>query len=243
MNWKLVLLLTLLGATGSIALSWLGLPLLVDPGAAPGPLWLIQVGTALQSIVMVALAACVGAWLAPRVGLAAPALGAALARQGAWSALRPQCVPAFAGGVAGAALIVAFHALAPAEAAALHGETPLPLAARMLYGGVTEEILVRWGLMSLFAWIFWRLLQRGAGRLGASAAWAAICLSAFAFGLAHLPAAIAVMGELSAYFVFYVTAGNAMFGVLAGYLFWRYGLESAIMAHVLAHALAFVVRG
>jgi hypothetical protein len=43
--------------------------------------------------------------------------------------------------------------------------------------------------------------------------------------------------------VAYVTIGNALFGVVAGYLFWRYGLEAAIAAHVSAHVLTFLVRG
>jgi NAD(P)-dependent dehydrogenase (short-subunit alcohol dehydrogenase family) len=29
----------------------------------------------------------------------------------------------------------------------------------MLYGGITEEILMRWGLMSLLVWIAWKVLK------------------------------------------------------------------------------------
>jgi len=41
----------------------------------------------------------------------------------------------------------------------------------------------------------------------------------------------------------YIIIGNALFGPIAGYLFWRYGLETAIIAHVCAHVFAFAIRG
>ena len=36
----------------------------------------------------------------------------------------------------------------------------LPLATRVLYGGIAEEIMIRWGLMTLLAWVIWRLRRR-----------------------------------------------------------------------------------
>ncbi len=38
--------------------------------------------------------------------------------------------------------------------------------------------------------------------------------------------------------VAFVLVGNTVFGLLAGGLFARHGLEAAIIAHVLAHLLA-----
>jgi membrane protease YdiL (CAAX protease family) len=73
--------------------------------------------------------------------------------------------------------------------------------------------------------------------------WSAIALSALAFGVLHLPSVAQVLPTLSADVVAYVTLGNACFGLVAGYLYWRRGLEAAIAAHVLAHVLAYAVRG
>lgn len=39
----------------------------------------------------------------------------------------------------------------PATLATLDGKFSPPLYARMLYGGITEEVLLRWGLMTGFA--------------------------------------------------------------------------------------------
>jgi membrane protease YdiL (CAAX protease family) len=38
----------------------------------------------------------------------------------------------------------------------------------------------------------------------------------------------------------YVLAGNTVFGIVAGYLYWRWGLETAILAHAGAHVVVFV---
>ena len=70
-----------------------------------------------------------------------------------------------------------------------------------------------------------------------------IVLSALVFGLAHLPVVATAVGPLPASAAAYVTLANAAFGLVAGYLFWRHGLEAAIIAHVAAHLLAWVLGG
>jgi hypothetical protein len=39
----------------------------------------------------------------------------------------------------------------------------------------------------------------------------------------------------------HVVGANTVVGVLFGYLFWRYGLEAAIIAHAFAHVVGYVV--
>lgn len=48
----------------------------------------------------------------------------------------------------------------------------------------------------------------------------------------------ALAGVLTMPVVAFVLVGNTVFGLLAGGLFARHGLEAAIIAHVLAHLLA-----
>jgi hypothetical protein len=36
----------------------------------------------------------------------------------------------------------------------------------------------------------------------------------------------------------YIIVGNTVPGILFGFLYWRYGLESAILAHAISHAVA-----
>jgi len=109
----------------------------------------------------------------------------------------------------------------------------------MLYGGLTEELLCRWGIMSLLLWTAWRLLQFERSLPSASLAWVSIVASAAIFALAHLPAAAALAGGLRREIIIYVVIGNTAFGVLAGYLFWRHGLETAMICHAMSHLVAY----
>ncbi|MCD9121532.1 type II CAAX prenyl endopeptidase Rce1 family protein [Cupriavidus sp. UGS-1] len=231
---RLFLLTWCAGLPGVIAMVWLGVPVLLQHQRLPVPMWAVGLASGVQSALLLALAAFVGARLAGKVGLRAPAI-AALASGGApWRALRPQCLPGLLGGLLAGVLLWALIATAPQAAAPVHNVS-MPLAVRLLYGGVTEEVLVRWGLMSLLVWMLWRGLQRGAGTPGPVLVSMAIAISALVFGLAHLPAAAALAGPLAWPVVLHLTAANAAFGLIAGLLFWRYGLEAAIIAHVVAH--------
>ena len=114
----------------------------------------------------------------------------------------------------------------------------MPLAVKLLYGGITEELLMRWGVMTLLLWLGWRLLRRGHGQPRNGLVATAVLFSAVLFAVGHLPAAQAMAGELTMPVVAFVLVGNTVFGLLAGGLFARHGLEAAIIAHVLAHLLA-----
>jgi len=37
--------------------------------------------------------------------------------------------------------------------------------------------------------------------------------------------------------ILYVIGGNFIFGSIAGYLYWKKGLEAAMIAHMLAHVV------
>jgi len=243
MNWRLAFALILIAVPGSVAIAWLALPLLVDQQNLPLPLKTLQFISAAQSIVLVMLAAFVGTWLSPKVGLQAPVLSALVQGDNITGKLRPQLLPALSGGLAGAGIIMGSHAFAPSALAALQEKTSLPLVARVIYGGITEEVLIRWGLMTLLIWIGWRLLSHGSEAPPAGLVWLAIAVSAVLFGVAHVPAVAVMMESVPAAITVYIIAGNTLFGIIAGYLFWRYGLEAPIAAHALAHMLAYVLRG
>lgn len=111
------------------------------------------------------------------------------------------------------------------------------LAIGMLYGGLAEEVMMRWGLMTLVAWGLWRLGQRSSAattRPSHRVMWAAIGLSALVFALAHLPA-VAQSAALTPALVARTLALNAIGGVVYGWLFWRRGLECAMLAHASTH--------
>lgn len=84
-----------------------------------------------------------------------------------------------------------------------------------------EEVLFRLVLMGIVAWTLERYVPRVESPYRA-----ALILSALAFGGLHLPFATFVGLML--------VAGNTAAGLVFGWLFWHWGLPSAIVAHFFA---------
>ena len=112
--------------------------------------------------------------------------------------------------------------------------TAAALLVGMLYGGISEEVMLRWGLMTLLAWAGWRVAGRGRSRPGRVVMWTAIVLAALIFGAAHLPA-VAALAPLNPPLVARTILLNALGGVAFGWLYWRRGLEVAMIAHAAVH--------
>jgi membrane protease YdiL (CAAX protease family) len=91
--------------------------------------------------------------------------------------------------------------------------------------------------MTFLVWAPWRLLQREQRRPRAIYFVSAIVISSVVFGLGHLPIASALGVEFTASIVSYVVIANSVFGLIAGYLYWKKGLEAAIIGHIVTHIL------
>ena len=94
--------------------------------------------------------------------------------------------------------------------------------------GISEEIMFRFGCMVLLAFVGASLFRREASP--APFIWTANVLAALFFGAAHLPQA-SIFYDLTPAVLFAVLALNALVGIFCGWLYWRYGLVSAMMAH------------
>ena len=203
--------------------------------------WLLKLLSLIQPTLLLAAAVFVGVSLAPKVNLSAPAFEAFARGDSFIAALKPQIISGVIAGLIAAVVIVLswalFRPLLPAEfvARAEAFNRLLPLPTRLLYGGITEELLLRWGLLTLLVWAAWRVFHRGRREPGAVCFVGAILISSIVFGVGHLPVAVAIGGQLTLPVVVYVVTANSVFGLMAGYLYWRKGLEAAIMAHMLAH--------
>lgn len=238
---RLGILLWSAGTLGAVTVTLGVLPQLSSKMPLPGPLWLITAASFFQSGLIVALAVWCGVALAPALGLRAPVCEAFALRRPIMTALKPQLVPGLVGGVLGGPLLFGSLRLSPAPIAALQDQFNPPLYARMLYGGITEEVLLRWGVMTGFTWLAWRLFQGKHGAVKPGLFWGAIAASALLFGAGHLPIASFLLGPLNGTVVLFVVGLNATFGVLFGWLFWRRGLEAAMIAHALTHLVSHVI--
>ena len=239
LKWRIGSALWLLGMPGVVAVVWaLVPPLAAHQALLPLPLWAMVLLSGLQTAVLLGLCVALGVALAPRVGLAAPAVSAWLQGQPVAPVLRRQWIPGLLGGLAGAVWLWGLSLVAPDVLRPSDPAGAATLWVKLLYGGLTEELMVRWGVMSLLLWLGWRLAQRGHGAPGSGVTAMAVVGSALLFALGHLPAAQGISGALTPSVVVFVLVGNTAFGLVAGWLYARRGLEAAILAHVLTHALS-----
>lgn len=209
------------------------------------PFLLIKVVSLIQPTVILTVAVLIGIGLAAKVGLAAP-VAEAFSERRAWvDVLRTQIVPGVLGGIVGGLAIVAITAgtkpFLSSEAIDLIGKFGqlMPLPTRLLYGGITEELLLRWGFMTLLVWLAWRLIQRDENKPATWIYVAAILVSSIVFGLGHLPVAFMLFPEPTTALIIFVISANSTFGIVAGMLYWKRGLESAIIAHAVTHIVLY----
>lgn len=189
-------------------------------------------------LVLVTGMAAAGAASAHRIGLRSALAGDRRARLDARTAL-----------IVGLALSLALMAIDAAvadrlgpgwkEASAQSAASPwLPtLLLGVLYGGLAEEVVMRWGVMSLVVRAVMRLGGRrggGSNPPGAAAGWIGIGAAAAIFALGHLPA-VAQSVDMNGPIVARTVGLNLLAGIAYGWLFWRRSLESAMLAHATTH--------
>ena len=104
----------------------------------------------------------------------------------------------------------------------------------VLYGGITEELIMRLFLVSLVAWVCGRWLRTPGGLPTSGPFWIAIVLVAVLFGLGHPPATSAITPRTTTLVVRALVL-NGIAGIAFGYLYWKHGLEAAMVGHMGAH--------
>lgn len=245
-NTRLFLILWSAGFVGALSLVLIDLEALIkilpmppETEIPPG----IRFVTPIQPAVILAVAVWVGVSLAAKLGLSAP-VAEAIASRGDWvSALKPQIIPGIVGGFAGGTALVLIASilkpfLTPETLTRLgsYGNI-LPIPTRLLYGGIFEELLLRWGFMTLLVWAAFRLFQKKRDKPTTTVFVAAILISSLIFAIDHLPVAYMLFPNLTFPLLLFAIIGNSAFGLIGGYLYWRKGLESAIIAHALTHVV------
>jgi hypothetical protein len=250
-NTRLFFILWLAGFAGVLSLLLIDLEALIKilpiPAGTEIPTFTpaLKLLSLIQPAVILSVAVLVGVVFASKVGLSSPMAEAAASGGDSVSAFKPQIIPGIVGGLAGGVSLILIAAvlkpfLSPEVLARLSefGKF-LPLPGRLLYGGITEELLLRWGLMTLLVWAAWRLFQKGRGRPEPAYFVVAIVISSVVFAIGHLPIALMLFPEATLALMLFVIVGNSSFGLIAGYLYWKKGLESAMIAHALTHVVMF----
>ena len=113
--------------------------------------------------------------------------------------------------------------------------------ASVLYGGIVEEIMMRLFLMSLLAWLGWKLFFRRHEKAPVGVITAANVLAALVFAAGHLPATLMIFGQLTPLLLVRCFLLNGGFGILFGWLYRKYGIQYAILGHMMAHMVSKLI--
>ncbi len=255
-NWKVFFILWVGVIVGVIAVIPYTLDLqgeLLESLELPMPLPALLAIQVVQSAVLFGLLTAAGLFFASRVGLSAPILDSVTRGESASDKFRAILPISIIAGVVASALIVGLEIafFQPAllrelgdSADSLNLQVTQPAAWKgflaSFYGGIVEEVLLRLFVMSLFVWLGSFISKTPEGKPTSAVFWIAIVLAAVLFGLGHLPAT-ANLFPLTPLVITRAIVLNGLGGLAFGYLYWKRGLESAMIAHFSADIVLHVL--
>lgn len=114
------------------------------------------------------------------------------------------------------------------------------LIATVTYGAVIEEVMLRLFWMSLTAFLLHKLFDRKNRIPSTSILIAANIIAAMLFAAGHLPATFATIGN-SPMILFRCFLLNGGLGLAFGYLYRKYGLRYAMIAHGGCHVVSKLI--
>jgi Type II CAAX prenyl endopeptidase Rce1-like len=243
---KFISIFGFLALIGVSSLYLVPLETLSSPGELDLSPTLVKLVLLIQPTIITVFAIFLGTLLSAKVGLQAPVIEALSKGQSIGGVLKSQITPALWVGLAAAVIVLIYGQVTEPFFTQTGNDIldkiqalELPLITKILYGGLVEEIMMRWGLMTLFIWIAWRI--RGSQTVPSSTMiWTGIGLASLLFALGHFPLLFAITDSPPIWIMTAVIVGNALPGLGFGWLYYRFGLEAAIIAHTSAHIFSTV---
>jgi len=255
-NWRVFLILWIASILSLIAL----LPYILELQSStlltldlPIPLPALIALQIVQSAILFAIMIFAGMFFASRVGLGTPILDSLTRGEPVADKVRailPLCIIL---GVSAALIILGLEIFffKPAmlkelgdSTAALNLQTSQPAAWKgflaSFYGGIAEEIQLRLLVMSLFAWLGRFISRTAEGKPTNAVFWIANILAAVLFGLGHLPA-MSLLVPLTPLVIARTVILNGLIGIVFGWLYWKRGLEAAMISHFSADIVLHVL--
>ena len=240
-NWKLFFILLVI----CVIVSLLVLPYSLEQNSNEIKITpVILLIAAVQNLIMFAVVIFLGLLLSKRIGMGLPILEGVLEGKNQTKELRSILLPSFSLGIIAGTFMfliaIPFNKFIPEI---LHLETLVTTWKALLasfYGGIAEEVLLRLFLVSLFVWIIFKIKKDKDGRPTVFGIWLSIILAAIFFGLSHLPGT-AQITKLTGIIIIRAIVGNGVGGIIFGWLYWKKGLESAIIAHFSADIVLHII--
>ncbi len=234
-NWKLYFILLTASIFSVVAVLPYALTLqgeILKTVDLPLPLLLLL--STIQSSVMFAVLIFVGLILTKTTGLGLPILENYIDKSSTDINLKSIFKISVLLGIITGIVIIILDSLFTKMGVDISEQVSFPLWQSFLasfYGGIGEEILVRLFVMTLIVWILSKL-KRSKDKVTKNKLiiWISIIISSLLFGLGHLPAT-AMLTTLTPLVIFRALLLNGIGGVVFGWLYWKKGLESSMIAH------------
>jgi hypothetical protein len=197
------------------------------------PIGIIFLAQLIQGVILFSIFIFLGLFFTKKINFQLPLLEAITAKEGYKKILKSILGKSVLIGAATAGAIFVLDVFFKNQGVAINTNYT-PIWQRILasfYGGVVEEVLMRLFFMTLFIWIGMKILKQT--RPTSTIISISILLAAMIFGLGHLPIT-ASLTEINSLVISRAILLNGIGGVVFGWLFWKKGLESAMIAHFTA---------
>ena len=258
-NWKLFIILLIASIFGWFAV--LPYTLTLQSSALqnlPVPLSVLLTVQFIQSLVISVIAIFAGLYFAKKVGFGLPILEGWLEGKPVKDYIKSILPISIGLGIIAGVLIIGLDYIFSFAGAVINvtsSQLTPPAWQGFLasfYGGINEEILLRLFLMTFIVWIFFKGLigwilfkifkikKTKIEKPTNLMIWSAIILAAILFGIGHLPT-LAAITTLTPILIARTIILNSVGGIIFGWLYWKKGLESAMLAHFSADIILHVI--
>jgi len=232
-NWRVFFVLLVLGLLSVFAIFPYVLTLQGDILSQVGqPIVIIFLLQLLQSAVLFSITIFIGLLLIKKIDFHLPLLEALVAGKDYKKFIKDiSLLSVILGSVSAILIYLTDRLFTLWEVAITTSQSIAPIWQKFLaafYGGIAEEILMRLFLMTLFIWIGVKITRRS--KPTQTVIIISIILAAVIFGLGHLPITSSLT-RITPIVVARAIVLNGIGGVIFGWLYWKKGLEAAIIAH------------
>ena len=244
-NWKIYFILLSASVLSILAIMPFILTLQGEIlNAVPMPLPLVILIIVAQSSLLFAVLTFIGLKLSGNLGFQMPILEKFVAKEkidfNAGSIIKTSVL---LGSLTGIAIISFDFIISQFGLESIFKEISVPIWQGFLasfYGGISEEIVMRLFFMTFIVWLLSKIIKPKAKIIENNLiVWTAIIIAALLFGVGHLPITSELV-TITPLIIFRALLLNGIAGIVFGWLYWKKGLESAMIAHFSADIIIYV---